>query len=84
MKKTALLLVTLLAATGAYADEANDQALALAAADIGVKTAWVETQEDVEARIAEELDAKTDALNERANAKLDEQLEAKLAQVFER
>ena len=84
MKKTALLLVTLLAATGAYADEANDQALALAAADIGVKTAWVETQEDVQARIAEELDAKTDALNERANAKLDEQLEAKLAQVFER
>lgn len=84
MKKTTLLLVTLLATTGVYADEANDQALALAAADLGVKTAWVETQEDAEARIAEELDAKTDALNEQAGAKLDEQLEAKLAQTFER
>ncbi len=84
MKKTALLLVTLLAATGAYADEAKDQALALAAADIGVKTAWVETQEDAEARIAEELDQKIDALTEKAGAKLDEQLEAKLAQTFER
>ncbi len=84
MKKTALLLVTLLAATGVYADEANDQALALAAADLGVKTAWVETQEDVEARIAEELDQKTDVLTEKASAKLDEQLEAKLAQTFER
>ena len=84
MKKTALLLLTLLAANGTIAAEANDQALALAAADIGVKTAWVETQEDVEARIAEELDEKTDALNEQANAKLDEQLEAKLAKTFER
>ncbi len=83
MKKTAFLLATLLA-TGVYADEPNDQALALAAADIGVKTAWVETQEDVEARIAEELDQKTDALNEQANDKLDAQLEAKLAQTFER
>lgn len=83
MKKTAFLLATLLA-TGVYADETNDQALALAAADIGVKTAWVETQEDVEARIAEELDQKTDALNEQANDKLDAQLEAKLAQTFER
>lgn len=84
MKKTALLLVTLLAATGVYADEANNQALTLAAADLGVKTAWVETQEDAEARIAEELDQKTDALTEKASAKLDEQLEAKLAQTFER
>lgn len=84
MKKTALLLVTLLAATGVCADEANDQALALAAADLGVKTAWVETQEDAEARIAEELDQKTDVLTEKASAKLDEQLEAKLAQTFER
>ncbi len=84
MKKTAILLVTLLAATGAYADDANDQALALAAADLGVKTAWVETQEDVEARIADELDQKSDVLTEKASAKLDELLDAKLAQTFER
>ncbi|HTF96182.1 MAG TPA: hypothetical protein VL995_08625 [Cellvibrio sp.] len=83
MKKTAIFLVTLLTATGTFAGEANDQALSLAAADVGVKTAWVETQEDVETRISEELDQKTDVLNEKANAKLDEQLEAKLAKSFE-
>ncbi len=83
MKKTAILLVTLLTATSVFAEEVNDQPLSLAAADVGVKTAWVETQEDVEARISEELDQKTDVLSEKANAKLDEQLEAKLAKSFE-
>lgn len=83
MKKTALLFATLLiTATSAFADEATDTKVTLAAADLGVKTAWVETQEDAEARIAEELSAKTDALNEKANAKLEEKLEAKLAQEF--
>lgn len=84
MKKIVFLLATLLVTTGAYAEEIKDQALALAAADIGVKTAWVETQEDVEARVAEELDQKTEVLNDKANAKLDAQLEAKLAQAFAR
>lgn len=84
MKKTLVLLATLLATTGVNADELKDQALTLAAADIGVKTAWVETQEDVEARVAEELDQKTEMLNEKANAILDAQLEAKLAQAFAR
>ena len=83
MKKTALVFATLiLTATGAFADEATDKDLTLAAADIGVKTVWVETQEDAEARIADELAAKTDSLTEEANANLEEKLEAKLAQQF--
>lgn len=81
MKKNALVFATLLlTATGAFADEATNKDLTLAAADIGVKTVWVETQEDAEARLAEELAAKTDSLNEKANANLEQKLEAKLAQ----
>ena len=56
MKKTALIFATLvLTATSAFAEEATNTELTLAASDIGVKTAWIETQEDAEARIAEEL-----------------------------
>tara|TARA_R100000656_G_scaffold109233_1_gene81268 strand:- start:448 stop:705 length:258 start_codon:yes stop_codon:yes gene_type:complete len=83
MKKTALIFATLiLTATGAFADEATHTELTLAVADVGVKTVWVETQEDVEARITEELANKTEILNEKANSKLEQQLEAKIAQEF--
>lgn len=81
MKNTTLIFATLLlTATGAFADEATNNQLALAAADVGVKTAWVETQEDADARIADELSAKADALNDQVNAKLEQKLEAKIAQ----
>ncbi|MCE3254441.1 MAG: hypothetical protein K0Q67_3461 [Cellvibrio sp.] len=81
MKNTAMIFATLiLTATGAFADEATNNQLTLAAADVGVKTAWVETQEDADARIADELSAKTDALNDQVNAKLEQKLEAKIAQ----
>lgn len=95
MKKTALNFVNLslaaalafttltLATAGAQANDIHNQSLTLAAADLGVKTAWVDTQEDVEARIADELTAKEDALNDKAHAKFEEQLEAKLAKQFE-
>jgi hypothetical protein len=84
MKKTTLIFATLLlTAAGAYADDAKNQELTLAAADVGVKATWVETQEDAEARIADELTIKEDALNDKAHAKLEEQLEAKLAKQFE-
>ena len=47
MKKTALIFATLvLTATSVFADEVTNTELTLAAADLGVKTAWVETQED--------------------------------------
>lgn len=83
MKKTALIFATLvLAATGAVAEETTNTQLTLAATDVGVKTAWVETQEDADARITEELAVKTDVLNEKANAKLEQKLEAKLVQEF--
>lgn len=83
MKKTALIFATLvLTATSAFADEATNTELTLAAADLGVKTVWVETQEDAEVRIADELASKTEILNEKANAKLEQKLEAKLAQEF--
>lgn len=83
MKKTALIFATLvLTATGAFADQATNTEFTLAAADLGVKTVWVETQEDAETRIAEELATKTDVLNDKANAKLEQKLEAKLAQEF--
>lgn len=83
MKKTALVFATLIfTATSVFADEVANTELTLAAADLGAKTAWVETQEDAEVRIAEELTAKTDVLNEKANAKLEQKLEAKLAQEF--
>ena len=83
MKKTALIFATfVLTATSAFADEATNTELTLAAADLGVKTAWVDTQEDAEARIAEDLAAKTDVFNEKANASLEQKLEAKLAQEF--
>lgn len=83
MKKTTLVFATLLlTATGAFADEATNTDLTLAAADLGVKTAWVETQEDAETRIAEELAVKTEVLNDKANAKLEQKLEAKLASQF--
>ena len=83
MKKTALIFATLvLTATGAFADELTNTELTLAAADIGVKTAWVETQEDAETRIADELTAKTEVLNEKASITLEQKLEAKIAQEF--
>jgi hypothetical protein len=83
MKKTALIFATLLlTAPGAFADEASNTELTLAVADVGVKTVWVETQEDVEARITEELANKTEILNEKANSKLEQQLEAMIAQEF--
>jgi len=91
MNKTALTVVNLsltlaltfttltLATAGAHANQINDQTLTLAAADLGVKTAWVETQEDADARIAEELTEDTNALNEKVNAALEQKLDAKIA-----
>ena len=91
MNKTALTFVNLsltaaltfttltLATAGARANEINDQTLTLAAADVGVKTVWVETQEDADLRIAEELAEDTNALNDKVNATLEQKLDAKIA-----
>lgn len=83
MKKTVLIFATLaLTATSAFADDLTNTELTLAAANLGVKTAWVETQEDAETRIADELTAKTEVLNEKASVTLEQKLEAKIAQEF--
>jgi hypothetical protein len=76
----ALTFTTLtLAISSARADEVNDQTLTLAAANVGTKTVWVDTQ-DADSRIADELTAKTDALNDAVHAKLEQKLEAQIAQ----
>lgn len=82
MKKVTLALIGLLFAAGTIADEATNSDLTLAAVNLGVKTVWVETQEDVEARITEELQETSIALNEKANAQFNDSLEAKLEKAF--
>lgn len=82
MKKVTLVLVGLLSAVGVFADDVTNSDLTLAAANLGVKAVWVETQEDVEARIAEELQETSIALNDKANAQFNESLEAKLEKAF--
>jgi UDP-N-acetylglucosamine transferase subunit ALG13 len=82
MKKTALLIAVLtLTATGAFADEitAKNPELTLAAAELNTKNAWVDTEEDVQLRLEEDLSEKTDALNAKVNSKLEKQLADKLA-----
>ncbi len=80
MKKLALVLTTLFVANVAFADEANNtETLTLAAADLNKASNWVETKEDAELRLSEQLADKADALNAKINAKLEKQLEDKLA-----
>lgn len=80
MKTTALFLTALLATTGAFAnDAADEQNLTLAAADLKVKSTWVETEEDAQLRLNETLTEKAADLTAEVNAKLEKELEAKLA-----
>ena len=80
MKKATLLLSILLTSTVALADDAAESTnLTLAAAEASIKTAWVETEEDAQLRLNDDLAEKTDALTEKLNAKLEKQLEEKLS-----
>ncbi len=84
MKKFALILSTLFVANLALADEAaNTENLTLAAADLNKANSWVETKEDAELRLSEQLVDKAEALNAKINAKLEKQLEDKLAEKFD-
>ncbi len=90
MKKFAQLAVNLaltvvltsstlfLATAGAYASEAEEQNLTIAAAEISAEA----TQTKTELRVTEDLAEKTEALNKNVNAKLEKQLDAKLASTF--
>jgi hypothetical protein len=83
MKKTSLLLIALFVTTGAFADEADkSKNLTLAATEASAKAAWIETEEDAELRLNEELTEKAEVLNAEINAKLEKQLEAKLSKEF--
>jgi len=80
MKKTALILTTLFLANFAVADDAaKPEAFTLAAADLPKATSWVETKEDANLRLNQDLSEKTEAINAKITAKLEKQLEAKLA-----
>lgn len=84
MKKFALILSTLFVANLALADDAtNAENLTLAAADLNKANSWVETKEDAELRLSEQLVDKAEALNAKINAKLEKQLEDKLAEKFD-
>lgn len=84
MKKFTLILSTLFVANLALADEAaNTENLTLAAADLNKANSWVETKEDAELRLSEQLVDKAEALNAKINAKLEKQLEDKLAEKFD-
>ncbi|WP_039915906.1 hypothetical protein [Cellvibrio mixtus] len=88
MKKFAQLAVNLaltvvltsstlfLATAGAYASEAEEQNLTIAAAEISTEATKTEL------RVTEDLAEKTEALNKNVNAKLEKQLDAKLASTF--
>lgn len=94
MKKIAQLAVNLaltvvltsstlfLATAGAYASDAEEQNLTIAAAEISTEATWVKAQDNTESRVAEDLAEKTEALNKKVNAKLEQQLDAKLASTF--
>jgi len=84
MKKTALIFAALIVvATGAVADEATKtKELTIAAADVSNKTAWIETNEDVQRHLQEDVAAKTKELADAVNAGLEQKLAAKLAQDF--
>jgi hypothetical protein len=80
MKKLTLALTALLLTNGAFANDADNQNLTLAAADIKSNAVWVETLEDVQLRLDDELTEKADVLNAQISLKLQQQLELKVTQ----
>lgn len=80
MKKTTVIFAALLlATTGAVAEEATKD-LTIAAADVSSKTVWVETSEDAQRHLQEDLAAKTKELDDAVNAKLEQELADRLAE----
>lgn len=83
MKKTALIFAALIFTTAsAIADEATKE-LTLAAAQISAKQGWVETEEDAQRHLQEDLAIKTQDLGDKINAKLEKELADELAQEWE-
>lgn len=83
MKKIILTASALLLASGVFANtEENSADLTLAAANIAVNTTWVETLEDAQIRIDDELTEKADELNAKLGEKLQAQIESKMTQAL--
>lgn len=75
--KNTLALITLLAANLALADVAKEDGLTLAAAELQNKVVWVETEEDAQKRINDDLAEKNQVLLDKLTAQLEQKLEAK-------
>lgn len=76
-KMTVIFAALLLATTGAVAEEATKD-LTIAAAEVSGKTVWVETSEDAQRHLQEDLAAKTKELDDAVNAKLEQELADRL------
>ena len=76
MKNVILLSVLLFAASQAIADDTKEGSLTLAAADFQGKAVWVDTQEDVEKKINDDLTEKSQVLLDKVTAQLTQKLEA--------
>lgn len=75
--KNTLAVIALLAANLALADVAKEDALTLAAAELQNKAVWVETEEDAQKRINDDLTEKNQVLLDKLSAQLEQKLEAK-------
>lgn len=77
MKNTLALIVTLFAANLAFANEvATEKTLTLAVAELQNKVVWVETEEDAQKRINDDLAEKNQVLLDKVTAQLEQKLEA--------
>ncbi len=79
MKNTLTLVLALFAANLAFADQATikQDSLTIAAAQLQNNAEWVETEEEAQKRIADDLEEKHQALLGKLNAQLEQQLDAK-------
>ncbi len=83
MKNTLVLVITLFAANLVLANEtAKQEGLTLAAAELQNKAAWIETEEEAQKRINDDLEEKNQALLDKLNAQLEQKLEAKTQNDF--
>jgi basic membrane lipoprotein Med (substrate-binding protein (PBP1-ABC) superfamily) len=83
MKNTLVLVISLFAANLVLANEtAKQEGLTLAAAELQSKAAWVETEEEAQKRINDDLEEKNQALLDKLNAQLEQKLEAKTQNDF--
>lgn len=78
MKNVFALTLTLFLANLALADEtAKQEGLTLAAAELQSKAAWVETEEEAQKRIDDDLAEKNQVLLDKLNLQLEQKLEEK-------